>query len=183
MHAVFFGLKRAHHSVLRISRSALTSMGLTAARFDLLYVVKKYRRGLHQCDLRRLLGVGRTTISRMLASLEELGLVKRTRTWSDRRTKLVELTPVGRKRIAFAHRRLVLSGWAQLALDSAMGVEKHSQHWCDPDACVMATSLIDGLLRTICAGFFDGAKPIYPWSPDDFDDPWEDVLEYDFEAS
>ena len=35
MNAIFFGLKRAFHGTLRIARPMLTSLGLTAARFDL----------------------------------------------------------------------------------------------------------------------------------------------------
>ena len=80
MHAVFFGLKRAHHSTLRISRTMLARIGLTAARFDLLYALntsnKRNGRGIRQATLRRVLGVGRTTVSRMLASLEQLPLTR-----------------------------------------------------------------------------------------------------------
>ena len=41
MHAAMFSLKRAHHSVLRIGRPMLLDMGLTAARFDLLFALKQ----------------------------------------------------------------------------------------------------------------------------------------------
>ena len=41
MHAVFFDLKRAYHSTLRLTRRLLKRLGLTAARFDLLYIVEK----------------------------------------------------------------------------------------------------------------------------------------------
>src|SRR5271154_1732091 len=120
MHSIFFGLKRAHHGTLRITRKVLVAMGLTAARFDLLYAVKKVRRGLNQSALRKVLGVSRATVSRMLASLEELGLVRREVTTADRRQKFVQLTTKGRWRIALAHRQLTRSGWAQLAIDSAL---------------------------------------------------------------
>jgi hypothetical protein len=40
MHEAFFSLKRAHHSVLRIGRPLLLDMGLTPARFDLLFALK-----------------------------------------------------------------------------------------------------------------------------------------------
>lgn len=74
MHAIFFGLKRAHHGTLRITRRILAALGLTAARFDLLYAVKKATRyGVNQSALRKVLGVSRATVSRMLASLEERG--------------------------------------------------------------------------------------------------------------
>ncbi len=74
MHAVFFGLKRAHQGTLRITRGVLTALGLTAARFDLLFAVKKSSRyGLNQSALRKVLGVSRATVSRMLASTRRAG--------------------------------------------------------------------------------------------------------------
>jgi DNA-binding MarR family transcriptional regulator len=181
MHAVFFGLKRAHHSVLRVTRSALTQMGLTAARFDLLYAVgvRRRYRGMRQRTLQRVLGVGRTTVSRMLASLEQLGLVKREIDGLDRRQKLVQLTTLGRWRIAFAHRHLTRSGWAQLMLDSALCGNFESSGWCSLGETMMATAKIDGMLNVIRRAFWDHATLHYPWSPDDFDDPWEDVLSHD----
>ena len=181
MHAVFFGLKRAHHSVLRVTRSALAKMGLTAARFDMLFAVKERRDGVDQRNLQRRLGVGRSTVSRMLASLEQLGLVKRTVAAHDRRRKLVQLTTRGRWRIAFAHRNLTLSGWAQLALDSALCTANGVERWCDEGACITATATLDGLLNRIRRAFLDRATLHYFCDPDDFDDPWEDVLEADAE--
>jgi DNA-binding MarR family transcriptional regulator len=123
MHAIFFGLKRAHHGTLRITRRVLAALGLTAARFDLLYAVKETRAGILQSALRKVLGVSRATVSRMLASLEELGLVRRSVSKKDRRQKLIELTTKGRWRIAFAHRQFTRSGWAQLAIDSALAAK------------------------------------------------------------
>ena len=179
MHAIFFGLKRAHHSVLRISRVGLTRLGLTAARFDLLYAVRTHGGDMRQRNLQRWLGVGRTTVSRMLASLEQLGLLTRTGHWRDRRQKVVRLTALGRKRIDFAHRRFTRTGWAQLAIDTALRGSHQSGGWCDPIACIAATSALDGMLNHIRRAFWDRATLCYPWSPDDFDDPWEDILEMD----
>ena len=49
MNAVLFGLKRAFHGTLRVSRSTLKNCGLTAARFDLLYALhKRPLRGIRQ---------------------------------------------------------------------------------------------------------------------------------------
>src|SRR5215472_9422778 len=126
MHAIFFGLKRSHHGTLRITRSVLARMQLTAARFDMLHAIKVApNRGILQSALRRVLGVCRATVSRMLESLEELGLVIR-KTWPhDRRQRRVELTTLGRWRIAYAHRQITRSGWSQLAIDSALGAEEN----------------------------------------------------------
>jgi DNA-binding MarR family transcriptional regulator len=179
MHAIFFGLKRAHHGTLRITRDALARMGLTAARFDMLYAIKlRPKSGMLQSALRRALGVCRATISRMLASLEELGLLTRKVYMHDRRQRLVELTTLGRWRIAFAHRQVTRSGWAQLAVDSALGAEGTKYRWYDPDECVAATSLLVALLGHLRHAFFDRAKLDYPWNPHliDWVDPVEEAL-------
>ena len=39
MNQIFFASKRAFHSILRVTRRPLRSLGLTAARFDVLYVL------------------------------------------------------------------------------------------------------------------------------------------------
>ncbi len=182
MHAIFFGLKRAHHGTLRITRDVLTRMGLTAARFDMLYAIKlRRKRGMLQSALRRSLGVCRATVSRMLASLEQLGLVTRKAYSLDRRQRLVELTTLGRWRIAFAHRQITRSGWAQLAVDSALGAEGSKYHWYDQAECIAVTSLLEGMLDRLRHAFFDRAKLEYPWNPDLIDeiDPVDEAL---FEA-
>jgi DNA-binding MarR family transcriptional regulator len=172
MHTVFFGLKRAHHATLGVTRAALKRMGLTAARFDLLYAAKRAGRlGLLQSRLRRLLGVGRTTVSRMLASLEQLGLLTRRVTWLDRRTRLVELTPRGRATITAAHRAFTRSGWAQLAVDSALGTQGQFRWYREGD-CIQATALFDGLLRHYREAFLDRATLRYPWDPE-YVGPWD----------
>jgi DNA-binding MarR family transcriptional regulator len=172
MHALFFGLKRAHQSTLRISRPTLTRMGLTAARFDLLYALRNRRRGMPQPALQRALGVTRATVSRMLQSLEELGLVRRTKDVRDRRRKLVELTASGRARIELAHEALVRSGWAQLAIDCALGGEGRAERWYR-GSCFQAMGRLDDLLHAIRRAFYDTASLDYPWgepSPSAMDD-------------
>jgi DNA-binding MarR family transcriptional regulator len=179
MHAIFFGLKRAHHGTLRITREVLVRMGLTAARFDMLYAIKsRPKRGVLQSALGRTLGVCRATVSRMLASLEQLGLVVRTACSRDRRQRLVVLTTLGRWRVAFAHRHITRSGWAQLAVDSALGAEGSKYRWYDQGECIAATSLLEGMLRQLRRAFFDRAKLDYPWNPDLIDefDPLEIAL-------
>jgi DNA-binding MarR family transcriptional regulator len=167
MHAIFFGLKRAHHGTLRITRQVLARMGLTAARFDMLYAIRsRPRAGMLQSTLARILGVCRATVSRMLASLEELGLVTRTADLYDRRQKLVKLTTLGRWRIGFAHRHLIGSGWAQLAVDSALGAEGSEYRWYRPKDCVAATGRLDTMLGRLRRAFFDRARLDYPWNAD-----------------
>jgi DNA-binding MarR family transcriptional regulator len=178
MHRIFFGLKRAHQGTLRITRGVLAALGLTAARFDLLYAVKKSSGDVVQSALRRVLGVSRATVSRMLASLEELGLVRRSVSERDRRQRLVELTTKGRWRIAFAHRQLTRSGWAQLAIDSALAGKYAKFHWCDEDACLDATASLDVVLGDLRDGFYDFATLDYPSGPQELI-TWFDLYDDD----
>lgn len=179
MHAIFFGLKRAHHGTLRISRDVLARMGLTAARFDMLYAIKQRERSMLQSVLGRMLGVCRATVSRMLKSLEELGLVTRSEYPHDRRERAVALTKLGRWRIAYAHRHITRSGWAQLAVDSALGADGSKYHWYDRKECIAVTSLLEGLLDQLRRAFFDRARLQYPWNPEDNDDidPIDEALD------
>jgi DNA-binding MarR family transcriptional regulator len=173
MHTIFFGLKRAHHATLRLTRAPLANMGLTAARFDLLYAVNQNRRGVTQSALRRLLGVCRATVSKMLGSLEKLGLVRRSISVFDRRRKLVELTAIGKASFVRARREFMRSGWAQLAVDSALGAvdsktasPRIGYRWFDPDECNEATSLLESMLGCVRSEFGDRAKLVYPWDPE-----------------
>jgi DNA-binding MarR family transcriptional regulator len=178
MHRIFFGLKRAHHGTLRITRNVLGALGLTAARFDLLYAVKNERYGLIQSKLRKVLGVSRATVSRMLASLEELGLVRRSIPAADRRQKLVELTTKGRWRIAFAHRHLTRSGWAQLAIDSALAAKYSAFRWCDEEACLQAAARLHVTLGDLRHGFYDFATLDYPLGSEELS-TWFDYYDDD----
>jgi DNA-binding MarR family transcriptional regulator len=173
VHAIFFGLKRAHHGAVRIARAPLATLGLTAARFDLLYAVRESRNGIVQSKLRRVLGVCRATVSRMLLSLEQLGFVRRKVLPRDRRKRVVELTALGRKRIVRAHRELTRSGWANLAVDSALCGEGSSYGWYDEVDCMMATDELDALLGRIRHAFYDHATLDYPWRPEDLPSWWE----------
>jgi DNA-binding MarR family transcriptional regulator len=164
MHAIFFGLKRAFHGTLRVSRSALKVCGLTAARFDLLYALHRRPLGAEaQSTLTRKLGVTRSTVSRMLASLEALGVVRRTRISCDRRQRWVALTDAGRTRIQRAVLWLVGAGSAQLAVDSALGGER----WYSDAHCFFAMAALDDTLSNIRQAFGDFATLHYPWHPDD----------------
>jgi DNA-binding MarR family transcriptional regulator len=163
MHATFFATKRAFHGILRMTRGPLACFGLTPARFDMLYVL--YTPTHHWClqsAMRRLLGVSAPTVSKMLRSLQELGLVKRERYLLDGRERIVELTPAGLRRVQAAHDELVASGAAQLALDCALAFPK--QH--DRRACGSATRIVDRFLERIRLQFRDTAFLSYTRLPE-----------------
>jgi DNA-binding MarR family transcriptional regulator len=173
MHMAFFALKRAYQGTLRLTRVALAEMGLTAARFDMLFALQEYRRGLLQSSLLRVLGVGRTTVSRMLGALEKLGLVKRTIVKRDRRRKRVELTPLGRSRISLAYHRFSLSGWAQLAVDSALCTEESGYRCFDNVDCRLATTSFVSLVGRVRYAFVGRGTLDYPplWDDGGSTDP------------
>jgi DNA-binding MarR family transcriptional regulator len=175
MNAIFFGLKRAFHATLRVTRRMLSRLGLTAARFDMLYALPHRARhagkGMRQSALRRQLGVSRPTVSRMLVSLEELGLVVRKRDSIDRRQLFVALTEAGRTLIREAVQVFIRSGYVQLAVDTALcaeaGCPATRSCWYDEAQCLIEMDTLDGMLSKVRREFGDFARLHYPWHPDD----------------
>jgi DNA-binding MarR family transcriptional regulator len=159
MNLLFFGLKRAFHGTLRIFRRAFTRLGLTAARFDLLYIVLK-EGGLLQRELQRALGVAASTVSRMLGSLEELGLVVREVVEDDGRQRYVMLTKEGRRSVLRAARALIHSGVVDLTIDSALSPAL----WQDPDGRWKARHECLRPLRLLRYAYRDRATHEYPFA-------------------
>jgi DNA-binding MarR family transcriptional regulator len=113
MDRIFFGLKRAYHSTLRISRRDFKDIDLTPARMDILHVL--YNRGrrltIWQSTLRRIVGyTARSTMSEIMKSLERLGLVRRTQSQQSKRQLDVEITDAGWSRLSRAYGRF-FPGW------------------------------------------------------------------------
>ncbi len=154
MDPLFFTIKRAYYATLRLTRRALAAMGLTAARFDLLDALYRLGTGAVnlQSNLRRGLGVARSTISRMMISLERLGLITRRR---DGRDCIVKLTPEGRRRVRRAFFGLVLVGHVGLALDGALAPGE--RRWPAARACASARRHLGALCMRIRLGFGDEA--------------------------
>lgn len=170
MNPIFFGLKRAFHGTLRIGRRSLEALGLTAARFDLLYALTDEGRaleaGTRQSALRRMLGVSRPAVSRMLRSLEDLGFVRRERSKVDRRQIDVYLTILGSLRVRRAFRKFVRSGWSQVAPECALGwaapTERELFRW---ENCMSQTETLEPLLDDIRIALRDFATLEYRWYP------------------
>jgi DNA-binding MarR family transcriptional regulator len=158
MHILFFGLKRAFHGSLRVTRRALATMGLTPARFDMLYIVAKEGSSLLQRELQRALGVAAATVSRMLSSLEELGLVEREVSEEDHRCQNVVLTKAGRRFVLRAARLLIHTGHIQLMVDSALSPDR----WYDATACRRVHDELGRLLFFLRHAYGDVATLHYP---------------------
>ena len=162
MNAIMFGCKRAYYSCLHVTRRPLRVIGLTAARFDMLYAL--WREGicclsLTQRELRERLGVSSPVISRMLRSLEELGWVVRRRPqYGDGRTREISLTADGRKTIEDAHRALRRA--AMRAMSEALSFGR-------PRNAFWNMCMFEGYLDGVRKDFFDRARLHYAWHPDD----------------
>jgi DNA-binding MarR family transcriptional regulator len=121
MNSRFFALKRAWQSTMRFCRFVLRGMGLTTARYDMLCALKLSKHGMSQKLLRKILGVTRATVSKMLRSLEKLGFVRREINPADRRCKDVFLTEAGEAELQAVYRKVVRPGWVHFALAWTMG--------------------------------------------------------------
>jgi DNA-binding MarR family transcriptional regulator len=151
---------------LRVTRRALNAMGLTAARFDLLYVVHEPRVPVAQREIVRKLGVTPPVVSRMLKSLRELGLVWRQRRACDRREWNISLTSRGRFALRRAIDFFVRSGRVARLVERGLcprmppGPDRE-------DAAFMAMCDLEGHLENIRFGFRARGSLEYPWHPDD----------------
>lgn len=159
MHQVFFSVKRAHHAWLGVMRRPLSCHGLTAARFDLMYALR--RGGRCQRALADILGITGATLSRMVRSLEALGYVARRRSGWDGRKKIVRLTGEGRETLAAAYHHLVHRKAVRMALFSALASGDFTR--AQRRAAREAISHLGGALRAIRATFRDRATLHYPF--------------------
>jgi DNA-binding MarR family transcriptional regulator len=162
MNAIFFGIKLAFHSTLRITRPWLRRAGLTSARFDMLWSIREHGE-MRQSELRRTLGVTAPTISRMLRSLEDIGLITRRKPSRDTRQRAISLTPAGLLRLRRAAYWLMGTGIAQLAVDSALAADR----WPIWSHCFEKMENLEAALIRIRANYGDIATLYYPWHPDD----------------
>jgi DNA-binding MarR family transcriptional regulator len=116
MHALNFGLKRAHWSAVRRGKEVVAPIeGMTPARFDLLYLLRRLHlhdgsgltplttRGM-QSQVWKDLGLHKSTVSVLVRKLESMGWIRRERCATDRRTWDILLTETGLRRIFRAMR-------------------------------------------------------------------------------
>jgi DNA-binding MarR family transcriptional regulator len=169
MNAHFFGTKRAFHAILRVTRKPLASFGLTAARYDMLYAIAW---GVpddedwedcptEQSELPGMLGVHKSVVSRMLRSLEQLGLVSRERCAGDRRQVWVELTQAGAARLRDAAQCLARASQRLLCMAICFG------KWRDREARFRHMSEYQSYLGVIRQEYGDDAVLPYRWDPED----------------
>jgi len=152
-----------------VTRKQLVDLGLTAARFDLLSVLVRRRRGdlctpgVRQSQIRRMLGVTAPVVTRMVRALEALGLVQRWREqFGDRRQVRVQLTEAGEKCILKA-RGVMLPAMTRMVYRAiCFGAHRSAE------ARFVHMATLEGYLDGLRKRFRDTAGLYYPWGhPDD----------------
>ncbi|MCL4396633.1 MAG: MarR family transcriptional regulator [Chloroflexi bacterium] len=99
---MFRQVHRADHLLTHAAEKQLEIAGLSWPKFMLLLVLQVNEAhgagtGLQPSELSEVQGIPRNTVSELLASLEEEGLVSRELHGTDRRKFVIRLTPQGRK--------------------------------------------------------------------------------------
>ncbi len=101
----------------------LRPLGYGTARMEALSTIDRAREPSAQIAIAKRIGIEGPTLTRMLDALESEGLVIRRADPNDRRTKLIELTPAGKRALddilAVAHcfRKAVLTDLSDSELD------------------------------------------------------------------
>ena len=117
MHSVAFHLKRTYLSwIHKAALPAARSYGLTPARFDMLYALEQFNGASSQKEIQGMLSVCKATVSKMLTSLQELGLIVRKVNPFDRRKRIVTLTEKARAWMKLAVEEIMTSGVATAVL-------------------------------------------------------------------
>lgn len=88
-------IRDAHQAFRRALQERLTPFGINVSQWFYLRALFE-QDGITQVELSERVGFDRATITSVLASMEQQGLVERTRNLSDRRKINVTLTPLAR---------------------------------------------------------------------------------------
>lgn len=164
MHPLHFDIKQGHLAVLRSSWRETSDYGLTPARVDMLRAImvgttSSSSDGMLQSTLWRRLGVSNVVVSRMAIALEQLGFIKRSRSWSDRRQLVVSLTELGKTTLRSIYCGTVLEPFIELRLKAAFAKDpaKFEQKWRD------TVGRLEVMLAELHTEFGRGSSN--PWDP------------------
>jgi DNA-binding MarR family transcriptional regulator len=121
MHRVSWDIKRVFLGMTKLRVKLMARWGITPARFDMLYAIRCQRQfWFPQRKLRELLGVGASTISRMIDSLVEIGFLVRRRVATDRRRRELKITKHGKRTLRCMFDNLIKSGLARRIVGHAL---------------------------------------------------------------
>lgn len=171
MHPIFFGVKRVHIEVVRLTRRLIWLSNLTPARFDMLRIVQVYPDGVGQGTIQWLLGVTAPVVSRMLKALEQLGFVARERHRRDGRSRWVRLTERGETAVRVAATATLGNLEAERTAARVVAGSKRleSQSYDETLNTIEQArddvARVDGFLTTMRAALADRAAFHHPWLP------------------
>jgi DNA-binding MarR family transcriptional regulator len=161
MHTLMFQLKRAHLCAVAGARALSHKTGLTPARHDLLRCIVGFGRVYfdgefeeYQSRLWRALGISRTSASKMVRRLIELGLARRRRAPRDRRTFLVSLTREGERRMRRAYLIVLKRNPFQRRFERAFGERTWTAHH--------AVCNLSAAVQRVARHLRDTSWPVYP---------------------
>jgi DNA-binding MarR family transcriptional regulator len=167
MHFTFFSVKRLFLCAMhKVQIPMLRRVGLTPARFDVLYILWESRGemnlGSFQHELWKALGVSRATMCKMTKLLAALGLVKRERV-SHKRVN-VTLTKLGYyvMRHALKFLRIRKRGPVDRTVNSIFVRE-----WWSASAWLAELDGVQFYFGRLRGVLSDTATHYYDWHPDD----------------
>jgi DNA-binding MarR family transcriptional regulator len=91
-----FMIRRCHQIAVSIFADECREFDLTTTQYGILYVLSRHP-GIDQISLARLLGLDRSTTGMVVGRLETRTLLRRAVDPTDKRKRLLELTPAGEK--------------------------------------------------------------------------------------
>ena len=169
MHAILFGIKRAFRTSVQVLFGLLEEFELTPARYDLLFIVREH--GIRwMSDVRRRLGVTAATVSRMVDSLVERGIVTVRRPPEDRRQLEIVLTPKGDECMRRAMAKYRDSGGIDLFVESMFPPTGEGAR--------ERMLVFDNRLRDVRKACGDTSTEPDPWYTTDYDDEADENFEF-----
>jgi DNA-binding MarR family transcriptional regulator len=185
MHALAFQLKRGHLQTVTWAQRLFDEeevLGMTAARFDVLYALRRevlkgdwltgrplhiFARTHSQASLGCTLGLHRSTIHVIVKRLEEMGWIERVRSAADRRCKVLALTELGVRKLVHAMKVLFRRKFARRVFERAFHPERFDLSGATPEtkqAFVKAVYDTYAVVRRVAVFFGDVSNLHYALS-------------------
>jgi DNA-binding MarR family transcriptional regulator len=155
-------MKRGYLRGVSFARKLLEPYGLTPARFDVLFTLRKAWK--HQSAICKELGLHPSTVSKLMKKIDDV-LVYRHYDEENRREVIVRLSSAGRRILEAVALALVDNG----ALDAYMGwvVAGPNRHQAKRSVAVL--NFEEALLR-VRRALLDSARLLYVFDPEEHDD-------------
>ena len=99
-------INRSSRLLLRLGEEKFHPLGLGIAQMPVLYALKDGA-SLTQTELARMARIEQPTMAQLLTRMERNGLIRRTANPHDKRSSLISLTPLARKKLPLAKAALL----------------------------------------------------------------------------